>query len=301
MSNHQGQAPGDEANSEAIREARRVLRQVQVHLNQISINHGAQCESVGFMEVYTHPRNTYPELNYTTPRKGTAWVSAKDIEQGLELLRQRDRTPRLVYIEGLFPPQFARTLRGVGLRMEQETPLLTCQLDQIAPRNQPLPGDVNIAQVTDPHGSALWWYVWRNAHYDVIAHTAAPAAIGIDLYHIAHGSQVDLVMYRSGFPVGVARLDICEGNHSAQITAVAVIKEARAPELIFALQAKALEISRQRGATLAFVCGDSDRELYRAQGFLDCGSVLSYSQQAHLPPQDTASDDTALRPLVTLR
>ncbi|HEX2619123.1 MAG TPA: hypothetical protein VHL11_03220, partial [Phototrophicaceae bacterium] len=106
----------------AVKETRRVLRLVQIHLTQTRLNQGSTCEMIGFVDVMHHPENALPQLNYVTPRKNTAWISSKDVELGLAALHQHQRELRVEYIDALFPPQFSDQLEKIGLEIERETP-----------------------------------------------------------------------------------------------------------------------------------------------------------------------------------
>ncbi len=290
----------DDLSSDAVRETRRMLRLVQAHLIQTSTNHGAIVHPQGFVDVVHHPTSAANELNYVTPRKNTAWVSAKDIEQGIDALRRIGRLARVQYIEGLFPPQFASIMTALGLHIERETPLMLLE-PQVAlqPKRHLIEG-VRITEVTDAQGGALWWYVWRNAFYDVVTQTVPPVAIGMDLYHIASGHQTDFVMIRHGLPIGVARVSHNDAAATAHIEAVALIREARQPRLLCALTEHVVHHARARGATLIFSSGDTERDAYRELSFIDCGSIVWYAEKANTTHKDTYHGGMA-QPLLTIR
>src|SRR5512145_1364954 len=165
------------------RESRQMLRQVQEHLFQAHLNLGAVRESVGLVDVLYHPTNNTGTLNYVTPRRNTAWVSGKMIEPGLERLRKLGRTPRVQYIEGLFPPLFAKALRELQLSVERETPLMIYNAGATgaaALAVPVMPDGVAMELVNDQRGIELWWYVWRNAFYDVMTLGVEPLFVGRD-------------------------------------------------------------------------------------------------------------------------
>src|SRR5258706_7776090 len=114
------------------RESKHILRQIQDHLGEMHTKLGALRESVGMVEVFHHPSTNAPMLNYITPRKNTAWVSSSYLQQGLTHLAQQGRLPRVEYIEGLYPPAFARTLRDLGLELERETLIMVYKPGGIA-------------------------------------------------------------------------------------------------------------------------------------------------------------------------
>lgn len=291
----------DGLSSDAVRETRRMLRLVQAHLIQTSVNHGASVQVKGFVDVVHHATSAANELNYVTPRKNTAWVSAKEIEHGIEALRGLGRLARVQYIEGLFPPQFATTMNTLGLHMEHETPLMLLEMHSPPPpAARSLSEGLTISEVTDAQGGALWWYVWRNAFYDVVTQTAPPVAIGMDLYHIASGHQTDFVMMRAGLPIGVARLSYYPAASTAHLESVAFIREARQPRLLRALIQQLMAHAHARGATLIFSSGDAERDAYRELGFIDCGSIVWYAEKANDTHKDIHHGGMA-QPLLTVR
>lgn len=269
-----------DSDSAAVKEIRQALRLVQEHLLNAHFTLGAQCESIGLVDVIYHPENRLPALNYTTPRKNTAWVSAKEIAQGLDYLRSAQRTARVSYIEGLFPAMFAKTLSGLGLAAEQETPIMLFYADKTPLNPAPLPNGMTLHHVTDQRGIEAWWYVWRNAHYDVISLGVEPLFVGQDIREISAGRQIDILLYHHGFPAGVARMTIY--NETAHIAGLALMKEIRTAQMQHALQTAAIQLAIERGCKLIFAPGDTDtdRQLCRQIGFMDSGSIVCYSEKS---------------------
>ncbi len=265
------------------RESRRIMRQVQDHLFQVHLSLGAVRETVGMVDVFHHPDNPMPNLNYVTPRRSTAWVSGSMVQQGLDYLKKFGRSPRVHYVEGLLPPLFAKTLRDLNLNVERETPLMVYKPDGInghkppAPGMPALPDGVTIEQVNDQRGVEAWWYVWRNAFYDVLTLGVEPLFVGRDTAALRLGQQMDFLLYRYGFPNGVARVSV--QGETAHILALALLKEVRTPTMIQALQTAALRGALERKATLIFAPGETEaeRRLGRELGFLDFGSIVCYS------------------------
>lgn len=289
-----------------VRESRRVLRRIQDHLFQAHSNLGVQHTSVGLVDVLYHPTSTLASLNYVTPRRNTAWVSGEMVEQGLAHMRQLNRVPRVHYIEGLFPPLFAKTLRELGLQAEWELPLMVYLKDgfngQLPPpiSTHNLPKGITIERVTDERGVQLWWYVWRNAFYDVITLGVEPLFAGRDLAALETGQQIDILMYRDGLPVGVARLSIQE--QTAHLVALALMKEVRTPELTRLLQAAAVEAALAKNCTLVYAPGETeaDRQIARQIGFLDFGSIVCYAATTY-DTREVEDDHILGQPVFALR
>ncbi len=291
---------------EAVKEQRRVLRRIQDHLYSAHSNLGVARETIGLVDVLHHPASTLSSLNYVTPRRNTAWVSGDMIKQGLEHMKKLGRDPRVHYIEGLFPPLFAKTMRELGLQAEWELPLMAYLKDGFNQKPTPpinvgsLPEQVTIERVTDQRGVQLWWYVWRNAFYDVISLGVEPLFAGRDMVALKSGEQIDILLYRAGFPVGVARVSIQETV--GHILALALMKEARTPELTRILQATAVAAALEKGCNLVYAPGETeaDRQLARDLGFLDFGSIVGYATSP-LKPHEEPDDHILGQPVLALR
>lgn len=260
----------------AIKQTRRVLRQVNAHLTEANRRLGAMQESWGLVDVIYHPEKKLPHLNYVAPRQKTAWIPATEIEKGLDVLRQRDRVARVHYIEGLFPPLFARSLLELGLTVERDVPIMSYAINKEEVSHR-LSDHTRIEEASTHEGIALWWYVWRNAHFDVVTRGAEPVAIGETMREITLNRQIDLILYQHNFPIGVARLTF--HNETAHIAALAIMKEARIPALVRSLYEATLETARKRECNLVFISGaaEMDRRLCRELGFVDMGSLVCYA------------------------
>jgi hypothetical protein len=202
-------------------------------------------------------------------------------------------------VEGLFPPLFAKTLTSLGLKVEQETPIMLFRPEN-APKKAPdKPDGVTVLPVSDHRGVETWWYVWRNAYYDVISMGVEPVFVGRDMREIALGRQVDIVSYHYGFPVGVARLTVY--GETAHIAALAIMKEHRTPEMTSLLQAAAIKEAITRKSTLIFAPGqtEQDRRLCRDMGFVDSGSIVCYAEKTEQTHGET--NGLLAEPVLVLR
>jgi hypothetical protein len=247
---------------------------------------GAQCDPVGFMDVVHHPTSTYAGLNYVTPRRHTAWVSSKQVEAGLDKLREFGRRARIRFAEGLYPPVFIKALRELGLQVEEEIPMMVYRSNpKKAFRLPRLPENVAYKVAADQDGIALWWYVWRNAFYDVMTSGMEPIYVGKDMRDVTLGEQIDIILYQHGQAVGVSRVSLYE--NTGHIQSQALMKEVRTPELARVLLAAALKEALDKGCEMVFTSGErgESRDLCRKLGFVDAGSVVTYAEaskdQAH--------------------
>lgn len=269
----------------AVKESRQLLRRVQDHLFQAHSAFGVEHESAGFVDVIHHPQHRLPDLNYVTPRRNTAFVSGKYVQQGLDRLRELSRLPRVQYIEGIYPPMFAQVLEGLGLHVERDTSLMVYPLGGISGTSVPpirkprTPANVSLELTMDDRGIALWRQVWRNPAYDVLSLGVEPLAVGADLTTEKTGQEIDVLMYRHDFPIGAARIGVQALSQSAHIVAMALYRESRSPQLTKLLLATAMRAGLARGATLVFAPGETaaDRELCEKLGFIDLGRMVCYA------------------------
>ena len=293
---------------ENVKESRLLLRRIQDHIFQAHTAFGVEHETLNFVDVIHHPANNLPDLNYVTPRRNTAWVSAKYIQQGLDRLAALGRESRVQYIEGLYPPPFAKILRGLGLQAERETPFMVYSLagvNKVVPPPLPKPTapiGVRLEVVTDQTGVEMWWYVWRNAYYDVFTLGVEPLAVGRDMAAHRLGQEIDVLMYRHNLPVGVARLSIQQSLKSAHIVALALLREARTPQLMKLLLVAAMRAALARSANLIFAPGENeeDRALDRELGFIDIGSMVCYAARSE-NVYEVQKHDVLAQPVLALR
>lgn len=268
-----------------VKESRQLLRRIQDHLFQAHSAFGVEHESAGFVDVIHHPQHRLPDLNYVTPRRNTAFVSGNYVQQGLNRLRELERFPRVQYIEGIYPPMFAQVLEGLGLHVERVTAIMVYPLGGISgtivpPIRKPrTPSGVTLELTTDERGITLWRQVWRDPAYDLLSLGVEPLAVGADLTTVKTGQEIDVLMYRSDFPVGAARIGVQETTKSAHIVAMALYRETRSPQLTKLLLATAMRAGLARGATLVFAPGENqeDRALCEKLGFIDLGRMMCYA------------------------
>ena len=284
----------------AINEPRRILRRVQKHLSQTQLNLGTLRESIGLVDVVYHPTNTHPLLNYVTPRNNTAWIPAPEIKKGLDRLRDLKRAPRITYIEGLYPPLFAKAIRELNMVVEQETAILTYRIDeaQLAERKRipvKLPVEFRMETADKQEHSVVWWYLWKKAGASSLVRSIEPLSIGRAAQDPDQGSQINLIFYEGKSPIGVARLTIHKNN--AYIPALAMTQTARTQDKMTLLYRVVMDLAWQYDCTLVFTSEDveSDHQLCRDMGFIDSGSVVRYVERTDLqtPGKDRVDEEMA--------
>lgn len=280
-------------NRDEQRESRTVLRRIESHLRQSHLEMGAEEESISFVDVIHHPASSLPALNYVTPRKNTAWVSANHIQQGINTLREKERDIRVRFAEGLYPPVFVKALRELDMCIEDETPIMIYRKTDKPRKLANLPAEISFVEATSPQELSIWWYVWRNAYYDVAVSSIEPLLIGHDIQEVYLGRQTNIIMYRHGYPMGVMKLTFHEG--SAHLVAHAMLKEMREnaswDKLIREI---ALDVALNKDSDLVFVTSktEDERKLYRSIGFVDASSIVSYIENGTQVQQQEDDNDS---------
>lgn len=265
-------------NRDEQRESRTILRRIEAHLRQSHLDMGATVESVSFVDVISHETSLLRSLNYVTPRRNTAWVSGKHVQQGLDKLGEKGRNLRVRFVEGLFPPVFVRALRELNLEVEEEIPIMVYKKKNDLRKLANFPDNITFSQAKTIRDLSIWWYVWRNAYYDVAVSSVEPLVIGRDMQDVYFNKQINMVMYRHNYPMAVVRLTLHEG--SAHLVAHAMLKELRQPEWERVIREVALDVALNAGVNLIFVAGktEAERKLYRDMNFIDSGSIVSYAE-----------------------
>jgi GNAT superfamily N-acetyltransferase len=90
---------------------------------------GREVVDIGPFRAYFHPTDTLKYLNYAIPDAGTE-PAADEIELLRAAFRERDRLPRLEWIEEA-APGLAAALESAGMREELRTPLMSLAEDEL--------------------------------------------------------------------------------------------------------------------------------------------------------------------------
>jgi hypothetical protein len=263
---------------EELKESRVLMRRVDDHLRLAHRMVGAVEETTGAIDVIYHENSRLPQLNYVTPRRNTAWVSGKYVMQGLELLRQKDRTIHVRFAEGLYPSIFVKSLTEIGLVAHHETPIMAYQAQQPAIESPQLPDGVSCVQTAGHDSMAVWWYVWRSGWYDTLINSLEPLLIEREVTNLNADNQLNIILYRNQYPIGISRLTVHAGG--AHLMAQAFLREVRTPALEQLLRQVSVEFALKSGCDLIFACSDSARQRsdYHEMGFTDASRIIIYAQ-----------------------
>lgn len=101
-----------------------VIERMQTFLRE-SAGIGRDVVAVAPFTAFIHRSDSLKFLNYAVP-DGDVVPTPADVERLRELFRERDRLPRLEWIEE-FAPRLAAELERAGMHEELRTPLMACQ------------------------------------------------------------------------------------------------------------------------------------------------------------------------------
>src|SRR5690606_19542252 len=110
-----------------------------------------------------------------------------------------------------------------------------------------------------------------SAYYNVTVSGTEPLFIGRDLRDVYMKRQVNLILKRNNYPMGVLRFTLHEGT--AHLVAHAMLKELSEEGWDKLIREVALDEALKSEADLVFVTGKSkaEQKLYREIGFVDAG------------------------------
>ena len=270
------------------------LRQIEDHLRHAHDTMGVQRDAIGFVEVVHHPTYVLPALNYVTPRRKTALVPGKHVEEGISSLREHRRSARMLYVEELFPPFFGQSLEKIGLSLEDRFPLWV--IDLSTPINSATQlENLSVKTVINQQGIEIWSLVWHNAKYRVYETALEPLQIGKQYIH--QNTVVDIIAYHHNTPIAVARLTIHE--NTAHLMARALLQSTQPLHLHQWLIQVAAQTAQEHDCTMLFIC-DAELEKLLSASDLPCqqdGNMLCYTDSINQPDGEE-THDTVEQPLL---
>jgi N-acetylglutamate synthase-like GNAT family acetyltransferase len=256
---------------EALKAARVMLRRVDDHDYAVARDEGAQRDSLNMLDVVHHASNPLPTLNYLTPRRGAAWVSLKDVQVGMEHMAALGRAPRLLYLEGLMPPQFRQTLENYGLQWAGESQIFACTT-----LTSSLPAaTLSSALATQPASLARWWYARGEFLAGGLQRQTDAAVIQRMLRRVEAGQAIYLGVEDGTRIVGVASLRIQAPLRSAEVNAF-YLGSADA-NIARTLMSAAIAAAEQHDCDLIFVAEALDGRWLTEFAFQPLGSVVAFA------------------------
>ncbi|MBN1681664.1 MAG: GNAT family N-acetyltransferase [Anaerolineae bacterium] len=275
------------------REQRQILRQIQNFVHAKALEAEAFDEQLGTVDVYFHINNPAPHLNCTMPHKGVAWIRREDLMDAFDGLARLGRTPRLVFLDALFPSAFQTQIEHMGLGVENERvvmvyqPIIGPHLDGEIPRGR-LPDDIQppvTTQIATTRADlATWLRVFHAAYYNTETLAVRPEEIE-PLYTAAQeGTTVFVIGFYENTPLGAARVGI--RTPTAELDAVATAPLWHGMGLEVALATTAIRAAQQQnGDTIFTIAPPEDyARLYHRLGFVEITRMLTYWRASEHEP-----------------
>ena len=290
-------------NPETVKNSRVLLRRALDHIEDAAQHLGVLRESVGFVDVLSHPEMAIPELNYVTPRRNTAWIGGQAILSGLDLLTSRRRSARFFFVEGLIPAQFADTLTALDLELITAIPILVleaAQGHQILAPVQPEPGDVQIESPSVRHTPpclTTWELLARDPAFKITSLHLEPLTANPSL------KQVDILLARADQIIGLARLSLNTTLQSGHIVACGVRRDFDTAGVGRLLCSSLLRYAVEQGATMVFgdMPTDASRTALLELGAAELGRTVFYTDPARAElHKDTAADERVAKSVLSL-
>jgi hypothetical protein len=260
------------ADPEVIKYTRTCLRMAEAHDLQTALDAGAQHETVNMVEVVHHPTSALPGLNYMTPRRGAAWVTARAVQEGMAQLAALGRAARIVYYDGLMPDIFRQTLLDCGLQWSSESAVYANSTPTASlPQSGYLAGEA-----ADIRAIARWWQtrcILLAGGQAQGGQTPMPRQLP-DL--VENGRMVFLNVMRSGELLGVASLQLQMTTRTAKVTEFHLSDDTPdARRLLIAAAARAAARRSYEMIYTAEALGDA--EWLSGMNFMKVGHVVVYS------------------------
>jgi hypothetical protein len=268
------------------RDERQQLRLIQHHIHRATLNEQVVFEQLGTVDVYFHPSNPASHLNCATPHKGVAWVRREDLVGAFTGLERLGRTPRLVFLQALFPDAFRQQLELMGLTLEDQRVVMVFQ-----PVYGPdLPGETPLGRLSSTFDErvttsiattrpelAAWLRLFRAGYYNTETLMIQRDEVTPLLAAVEKEESVFVIANYENTPLGAARITTEPPTAELQVVVTAPLWHDMGLEV--ALTATAVRAALAQDCDTIFtIASRSDMaRLYRL-GFADFTTMLTFWQ-----------------------
>jgi ribosomal protein S18 acetylase RimI-like enzyme len=235
---------------------------------RLSAANGSTVVPVPPFTAFLHENDPLKFFNYAIP-DGDLVPSAKDVARLRELFRERERLPRLEWVEEC-APRVAAVLARDGMVQELRAPLMGCTPETLAD-----PG-VDVAELTVlPVGDADLWDV-KNVQRPAFGEPPIPPDEDPGDPRVRGGGSV--LARSAGEPVAAATWTAVIDGVS-EVAGVATVESWRRRGLAGAVTAAAAREAFRAGAELCVISpgGDEAQRVYERAGFRRIATMLHWS------------------------
>lgn len=289
-----------------IKESRVVARRIHEHVLKAHGALGAREESAGMVDVVYHPESALPELNFVTPRRNTAFVSSRFVQQGIDRLLALKRVPRVMYMQVLYPAPFGDVMTKLGLELEYERTLMLYPFEAAMNRTPtrpllpPLPEAVRLRELNGARGAGVWRGLRHDTAFEVKQIGAVPLALNAGMNTLQTGKQFDVVAYANKLLLGIVRVEALPDNETGHLLALAVRRDPALPALAHGLVVMAMKAAARRGCSLVFTGSDTrDATLFDDIGFTRFSALTSYAAPHETGNRGNRQHDAMAQPILS--
>ncbi|NDJ74667.1 MAG: hypothetical protein GYB65_00290 [Chloroflexi bacterium] len=285
------------------RDDRHILRAIQKHIWETMLYEGVVVEQLGTVDVYVHMTNPATHLNCVTPHKGVAWIRREDLLDAFTGLQRLGRTPRLVFLDALFPEAFTKQIKMMDLTLEDERMVMVYR-----PLYGPsMPDELVFGRLPDEHPSeittsiattreelATWLRVFRAGYYNTEALTVPANDVQRLVVAVEKGEAVFILAHYQETPLGATRLALRPPTAELEAVATAPLWHDMGLEAAMIAAATRAATERKCDVVFSIALPRDFMRLYRI-GFVDLTHVMIFWQAeeyAQPKPETTEQEAT---------
>jgi ribosomal protein S18 acetylase RimI-like enzyme len=258
-----------------------LLRRLEQSVSLGPADEAAAVASEPFRAVFA-PHTADTQHNYAMPVAplGDAGALAGSIERLRQLFAERDRTPRVEFMEELWP-ELAPALERAGFVLENREPLMTCVRADFAPAAAPEVA-VRALDAADPDAELAAYLAILDEEEGRAGHTPTAEEIARLRERLLMGGGWCVLARLGGQPAGTGRCQVYDSG-PGEVSAIVTRPPLRRRGVAAAVTSFLLDRYFAAGGELAWLSAASPtaQAVYARLGFRAIGSLLNYEAPRH--------------------